>query len=82
MNGLLPHDTPEFTKGELLLIFQRIEEKLDLLNKSMANKHDRYDVELEKIRAEINDLRSFQTKAMTVWAVFVTIAGLILNNYF
>lgn len=71
----------EFTSGELKLMFQRIEEKLDELNRNMSSQHARYDLEIKEIKKDVEDLRSFQTKAMTVWGISVTAIGFLLNKF-
>lgn len=71
----------EFSKGELQLMFQRIEEKLDDINRNMTFQNARYDVEIKQIKDDVENLKNFQTKAMAIWGIATVVVGFILNKY-
>jgi uncharacterized membrane protein len=76
----------EFTHGELKLIFQRIEEKLDDIKDDMKSQHTRYDREIEEIKKEVKDqgtlLVRIATIGGTLWASITLFAGFLLNKFF
>lgn len=71
-----------FTNREISLLFKNIENKLDTLISSVDNTNKHFDVRLTKVEEEVDSLRSFQVRAMTLWAVVVTVGGVILNRIF
>jgi hypothetical protein len=72
-------DAP-FSNREISLLFKNIENKLDTLIESVADTNKHFDVRLSKVEEEVDGLKSFQVKAMTLWAVIVTIGGVLLNR--
>lgn len=83
----------EFTNGELKLLFQRIDEKLDDIKGSMTTQHARYDKEIADLRFEVKEtkedveqLDKSMTRIMaiggTVWSAITLLGGFILNRIF
>lgn len=83
----------EFTNGELKLLFQRIDEKLDDIKVSMNTQHARYDVEIaglkqevKKTQEEVEQLDKGMTKIVaiggTIWSAITLLGGFILNHIF
>ena len=83
----------EFTNGELKLLFQRIDEKLDDIKGSMSAQHSRFETELLSIKNDIKDVEEkyeqtnekinrIMTIGGTIWAVVTLISGFILNRIF
>lgn len=83
----------EFTNGELKLLFQRIDEKLDDIKGSMTTQHARYDQEINSLKSEIKQtnvdveqLDKTITKVMaiggTVWSAVTLLGGFLLNRIF
>jgi hypothetical protein len=75
-----------YSHRELELLFKRIDEKLDDIRSDIKETNNHFDVRLTSLDKRVTHLEQFQTKAMTVWAVvvtlFSTIAGFILNRIF
>lgn len=83
----------EFTNGELKLLFQRIDEKLDDIKTSMSTQHARYDLEIsslkqevKKTQEEVEQLDKGMTKIVaiggTIWSAITLLGGFILNRIF
>ena len=83
----------EFTNGELKLLFQRIDEKLDDIKGSMTMQHARYDKEIADLRTEVKEtkedveqLDKSMTRIMaiggTIWSAVTLLGGFILNRIF
>lgn len=83
----------EFTNGELKLLFQRIDEKLDDIKTSMNTQHARYDLEIsglklevKKTQEEVEQLDKGMTKIVaiggTIWSAITLLGGFILNRIF
>lgn len=83
----------EFTNGELKLLFQRIDEKLDDIKTSMSAQHARYDLEIsaiknevKKTQEEVEQLDKGMTKIVaiggTIWSAATLLGGFILNRIF
>lgn len=72
----------EFTNGELKLLFQRIDEKLDDIRDDINNQDKRYD----KIEQEVDEIKTTITKIMaiggTVWSAVTLVAGFVLQRIF
>lgn len=76
----------EFTNGELKLLFQRIDEKLDDIKANMDTRDARYDKELIDLKADVDSLKTSMTKIMTIgggiWAMLTASAVFILQAIF
>ncbi len=76
----------EFTNGELKLIFQRIEEKLDDIKDDMKSQHTRYDREIEDLKKEVKEqgtlLIRIATIGGTIWSAITLFSGFLLNKFF
>jgi len=83
----------DFTSGELKLMFQRIEEKLDDIKSNMSIQHARYDIEISGLRTDIRKLEEtdeqlkekvtkIATIGGTIWAIVTLLGGFILNRIF
>lgn len=76
----------EFTNGELKLLFQRIDEKLDDIKANMDTRDARYDRELIAIKDDVDSLKTAMTKIMTIggaiWAILTASAVFILQAIF
>lgn len=71
-----------FTNREISLLFKNLENKLDTLIDGVKNTNIHFDARLTKVEEEVEGLRTFQVKAMTVWALLVTIGGVLINYFF
>lgn len=76
----------EFTNGELKLLFQRIDEKLDDIKANMNSQNARYDKELAKIKEDVDSLKTAKTKIIaiggTIWSAVTLVAGFVLQRIF
>lgn len=83
----------EYTNGELKLLFQRIDEKLDDIKTSMASQHSRYDAEIatldgeiKEVKKEVEALDRNLTKVLaiggTIWSAITLLGGFLLNRIF
>lgn len=83
----------EFTNGELKLLFQRIDEKLDGIKESMSIQHARYDTEIFELKKEVKNtkedieaLDKSLTKIVaiggTIWSGVTLLGGFLLNRIF
>lgn len=83
----------EYTNGELRLLFQRIEEKLDDIKTSMNTQHVRFEGEILDIRDDLKAIEKKQeetdqrvtklaTIGSTIWAAITLFGGFLLNKFF
>ena len=76
----------EFTNGELKLLFQRIDEKLDDIKSSMSTQQVRYDKEIADLKADVEQLDKNLSRVMTIggtiWSAITLLGGFILNRIF
>lgn len=83
----------EYTNGELKLLFQRIDEKLDDIKVSMNAQHSRYDAEIAGLKNEVKDVKEDVealdrnlTKVLaiggTIWSAITLLGGFLLNRIF
>jgi hypothetical protein len=70
----------QYSYRELELLFKRIEEKLDDIKDDIKNTNTHFDVRLNSLDKRVTKLEGFQTKAMTVWALVVTLVGFVINR--
>jgi hypothetical protein len=75
----------EFTNGELKLMFQRIEEKLDDIKNNTQLQHSRFDREIEEIKKEVKEqgtlLMRIATIGGTIWSAITLLSGFLLNKF-
>ncbi len=71
----------DFTSGELKLMFQRIEEKLDDLREDIANTNTHFESRLNTLEGKVREHENLLTKAMAIWGVAVTAIGFALNKF-
>lgn len=83
----------EFTNGELKLLFQRIDEKLDGIKDTMKSQNARYDIEIVAMKNEIKEtkqdvekldrsLNRVVTIGATIWSAITLLGGFLLNKIF
>jgi hypothetical protein len=78
----------EYTKRELELIFNHINEKLDDIRRDIRETNKHFDVRLSKVEnkvteldAKIGTIDSFKSKALAVWSVGIVVIGYLLNRF-
>ena len=76
----------EFTHGELKLMFQRIEEKLDDIKANTQSQHSRFDREIEALKERVEEqgtlLMRIATIGGTIWSAITLLSGFMLNKFF
>lgn len=76
----------EFTNGELKLLFQRIDEKLDDIKANMNSQNARYDNEIKDLKEDVDGLKTAITKILaiwgTAWSAITLVAGFVLQRIF
>jgi hypothetical protein len=78
----------EYTKRELELIFNHINEKLDDIRRDIRETNKHFDVRLSKVEnkvteldAKIGTIDAFKSKALAVWSVGIVVIGYLLNRF-
>ena len=76
----------EFSHGELKLMFQRIDEKLDDIKREMSREHGRYDAEIGELRKKVQQHDSLIVRILaiggTIWSAATLLAGFIIQKIF
>lgn len=83
----------DFTRGELKLIFERIEEKLAEIKNGMEKQHTRYDAEISALREDFKTLEKIVedqdksiTRIMAIGGTLITLSNMfaifLLNKIF
>ncbi len=75
-----------YTGRELQAVILRVDEKIDRLREDIIRSNDyterrfaQVDKEMVIINQELKKLQTFQTRAMTIWAIVVFAATFIIN---
>jgi len=69
-----------YTNREIELLFKTIDTKLDSIRTDIKETNKHFDARVKVLESKVDKLESFQTKAMVVWAFFVTAVGFLLNR--
>ena len=67
----------DYTKRELELRFERIEEILEDIRATLKENNTRIDGEIKEIRKEVQAIKDWQNRLMAIWGVIVFMLGLI-----
>lgn len=67
----------DYTKRELELRFERIEEILEDIRATLKENNTRIDSEIKEIRKEVQSIKDWQNRLMAIWGVIVFILGLV-----
>lgn len=67
----------DYTKRELELRFERIEEILEDIRATLKENNTRIDGEIKEIRKEVQAIKDWQTRLMAIWGAIVFILGLV-----
>lgn len=78
----------EYTKRELELIFNRIDEKLGDIHTDIKQTNKHFDARLAKVEhrldsidRDVQDIQSFKSRALAIWSVGIVVVGYVLNRY-
>lgn len=69
--------TNDYTKRELDLKFARLEEILTDIRTLLEENTSRVDKEISEIRKEVQALKDWQNRLMTIWAAIVLVLGVV-----
>jgi hypothetical protein len=77
----------QYSYRELELLFKRIDEKLDDIRSSIKENSDtnekrfiQIEHEIELIRSEVEDLKTFKTRTLAYWGVGLTAVTIAINK--
>lgn len=62
-------------------MFQKQGETLSRIEKYIKEEHKDIKATIKDIDERVTRLESFQTKAMTTWAIAITLVGYLLNKF-
>lgn len=69
-----------FSNREIQLMFKNIELLLKDIKDDIANTNSNFEKRITRVEKDVDDLKTFQTKAMVLWSVGVVVIGWLLNN--
>jgi len=61
--------------------FKRFDEKLDDIKLTLSSQNKNSEKRFETLEADVSNLKTFQTRALSVWAVLTTIVTLAANKF-
>lgn len=67
----------DYTKRELELKFERLEEILEDIRATLKDNSTRVDTEIKEIRKEVQSIKDWQNRLMAIWGFIVFLLGLI-----
>lgn len=70
-----------YSNREIRLMFDKIEILLNDIKKEIASTAKDLDDRVTKLETDVGNLKTFQTRAMTLWAFGVTFAGFVVNLF-
>ena len=70
-----------FTNREIRLMFEKIELHLTEIKGDIAQTNTNFERRVTRLETDVEDLKTFQTRAMVVWAVIVVMVGWVVNNF-
>ena len=71
-----------FSNREIQLMFKNIELLLKDIKDDIAQTNTNFERRVTRLETDVEDLKTFQTRAMVIWAVIVVTVGWIVNNFF
>lgn len=71
-----------YTKGELLLMFGRLEEILSDIRNDIRNNSARTDKEIALIKEEVQKIKDWQNRLMAIWGAAVLVLGFLGQKLF
>lgn len=77
----MPEDQ-RFSNREIQLMFKNIELLLKDIKDDIAQTNTNFERRVTRLETDVEDLKTFQTRAMVIWAVIVVTVGWIVNNFF
>lgn len=71
-----------YTKGELLLMFSRLEEILTDIRNDIRNNSTKTDKEIALIKEEVQKIKDWQNRLMAIWGFVVLALGFVGQKIF
>lgn len=62
-------------------MFEKIELHLTDIKGDIAQTNTNFERRVSRLETDVEDLKTFQTRAMVIWAVIVVTVGWIVNNF-
>lgn len=62
-------------------MFEKIELHLTEIKGDIAQTNTNFERRVSRLETDVEDLKTFQTRAMVIWAVIVVTVGWIVNNF-
>jgi len=72
---------PTYTQREMMdFHFKRFDEKLDDIRLTLSSQNVNSEKRFVALETDVSNLKTFQTRALAVWAVLTTIVTLVANK--
>jgi hypothetical protein len=62
--------------------FKRLDEKLDDIRATLREQNVNSDIRFRAIENDVEQLQTFQTRALTLWAVITTAVSVAISKWF
>lgn len=69
-----------FSNREIQLMFKNIELLLKDIKEDIANTNTNFDRRVTRLEDEVENLKTFQTRAMVIWVIVTVVIGWVVNN--
>ena len=74
---------PQYTQREVMdFHFKRLDEKLDDIRATLREQNVTSDIRFKNIENDVEQLKTFQTRALTVWAIVTTAISVGISKWF
>lgn len=73
-------DDQKYSNREIKLMFEKLELLLAGIKEDIANTNTNFDKRVTKLENEVEELKTFQTRAMVVWVLVSVAVGWVVNN--
>ena len=74
---------PNYTQREVMdFHFKRLDEKLDDIRATLRDQNVNSDSRFKAIETDVMQLKTFQTRALTLWAILTTAISVGISKWF
>jgi hypothetical protein len=74
---------PQYTQREVMdFHFKRLDEKLDDIRATLRDQNVNSDIRFKEIEKDVDALKTFQTRALTIWAIVTTAISVGISKWF
>ena len=70
-----------FSNREIQLMFKNIELLLKDIKDDIANTNTNFERRVSRLETDVEDLKTFQTRALVIWSFVILIIGWLANNF-